>query len=215
MKKYHKIENIFQRELTGSKKLLDGVYNDSTVEYLKDCCWVATEKVDGTNIRVYWDGHNITFGGRTEKSKIPSHLLDKLNEMFLNPETEQVFEQMFGEKEVILFGEGYGRNIQKVGNLYRDDVGFILFDIWVGGIDSGMYLARKNIELIGESLGLEVVPIVKTGNLPELVTYVKSKPLSALSDKVSMEGVVAKPAMEIRDRSGKRLIVKIKVCDFE
>ena len=215
MKKYHKIENIFKRETTGTKKLLDGVYNDPTIEYLQNCLWIATEKVDGTNIRVYWDGHTITFGGRTEKSEIPSHLLAKLNEMFQNPETEQLFEQMFGEKEVILFGEGYGNRIQAVGSLYRDDVGFILFDIWIGSIDDGFYLERKNVVQIAEALNLEVVPIVKTGTLPELVEYVKRKPVSLLSGRVPMEGVVARPALELCSRDGKRLITKIKACDFE
>lgn len=215
MKKYHKIENIFKRATNGTKKLLDGVYKDPTVEYLQNCLWEATEKVDGTNIRVYWDGHAIAFWGRTEKSKIPSHLLTKLNEMFQNSETEQLFEQMFGEKEVILFGEGYGNRIQAVGDLYRDDVGFILFDIWIGSIDDGFYLERGNVIRIAIALGLEVVPIVKVGTLPELVEYVKSKPVSLLSDKVPMEGVVARPALELCSRDGKRLITKIKVCDFE
>jgi len=215
MKKYHKIENIFQRETTGTKKLLEGVYNNPTIEYLQYCLWIATEKVDGTGIRVYWDGHAITFGGRTEKSEIPSHLLAKLNEMFQNPETEQLFEQMFGEKEVILFGEGYGTRIQKVGDLYRDDVGFILFDIWVGSMDNGLYLERKNVVQIAGALNLEVVPIVKTGILPELVKYVKSKPVSFLSGRAPMEGVVARPALELCSRDGKRIITKIKVCDFE
>lgn len=215
MKKYHKIENIFQRETTGSKKLMEGVYNDPTVEYLQYCRWIATEKVDGTNIRVYWDGHTITFGGRTDKAEIPSHLLTKLNEMFFNPETEQLFEQMFGEKEVILFGEGYGNKIQKVGTLYREDVGFILFDIWVGSEENGYYLARENVKQIAKTLNVDVVPVVYCGSLPEMVNYVKSKPLSELSPRVHMEGVVARPALEILDRCGKRLIVKIKVCDFE
>lgn len=216
MKKYHKIENIFQRDTTGSKKLMDGCYNDPTVYYLRDCRWVCTEKVDGTNIRVYWDGHTITFGGRTEKAEIPSHLLAKLNEMFSNPETEQLFEQMFGEKEVILFGEGYGNKIQKVGSLYREDVGFILFDIWIGSEENGYYLARENVVQIGSALGLEMVPIVYCGSLSGAVQYVKSKPLSVVgSERVLMEGVVARPEIEIRARDGKRIIVKIKACDFE
>ena len=216
MKKYHKIENIFQRETTGSKKLMDGCYNDLTVEYLANCKWVCTEKVDGTNIRVYWNGYGITFGGRTEKSDIPSHLLEKLTEMFLNPETEQLFEQMFGEKEVILFGEGYGNRIQKVGSLYREDVGFILFDIWVGTEENGCYLARENVVQIGSALGLEIVPIVYCGSLSGAVEYVKNKPLSVVGgERVPMEGVVARPEIEIRARDGKRIIVKIKACDFE
>ena len=55
------------------------------------------------------------FHGRIEKAQIPTPLLDRLTQLFVNEETEQIFEQLFEEKEVILFGEGYGGNIQKVG----------------------------------------------------------------------------------------------------
>jgi len=90
-----------------------------------------------------------------------------------------------------------------------------LFDIWVGSMDNGLYLERKNVVQIAGALNLEVVPIVKTGILPELVKYVKSKPVSFLSGRAPMEGVVARPALELCSRDGKRIITKIKVCDFE
>ena len=117
MKEYHKIETVFERDLEGSKKLIEGRYRDKTVEYLANCKWRFTEKIDGTNIRVYWDGHCVNFGGRTEKAQIPMHLLEYLNATFGGNENEEIFEQMFGDKEVILFGEGYGPKIQKGGGL--------------------------------------------------------------------------------------------------
>ena len=52
------------------------------VEYLKDNIWQFTEKVDGTNIQVYWDGHKVEFAGRTDKAQIPSHLMERLEELF-------------------------------------------------------------------------------------------------------------------------------------
>lgn len=56
MKTYEKIETIYARDIEGTKKLIPGEYHNETVKYLKDCEWIWTEKVDGTNIRVYWDG---------------------------------------------------------------------------------------------------------------------------------------------------------------
>lgn len=117
MKTYHKIQNIFNRETFGNNKLIENDYTNKTVEFLKDIDWVWTEKVDGTNVRVYWDGFKVSLGGRTDKADIPSHLKKRLEELFCTSEKEEIFESLFGEKEVILFGEGYGVKIQKGGNV--------------------------------------------------------------------------------------------------
>lgn len=65
MTEYTKINTIFERDMEGSKKLIEGKFRDEAVEYLKDNTWVFTEKIDGTNIGVVWDGHTVTFQGRT------------------------------------------------------------------------------------------------------------------------------------------------------
>ena len=210
MREYNKIETIYERDIDGTKKLIEGKFRNETVEYLANNEWEFTEKIDGTNIRIYWDGHKITFGGRTDRSSIPSHLVNKLNETFLNEETEQLFEQKFGEKEVILFGEGYGTKIQAVGSDYRSDVGFILFDVLIGD----NYLNRESVENIATAFGLEVVPIVLRGTINEAVDFIKTKPNSTIG-KAKMEGVVGRPKVELLDRCGHRLIVKIKCRDFE
>lgn len=209
MKEYNKIETIYERDVNGTKKLIEGKYRNETVEFLANNKWVFTEKIDGTNIRIHWDGHRITFGGRTERAQIPSHLVNKLSEMFLNNETEELFEQKFGEREVILFGEGYGVKIQN-GGAYRSDVGFILFDVMIGD----NYQSRENVEGIAKCFNLEVVPIIMYGTIQEAVDFVKTKPNSTIGT-AKMEGLVGRPAVEMRDRCGNRMIVKIKVCDFQ
>ena len=98
MKEYHKIETIFERDVDGTKKLIEGKFRNEAVEFLKNNVWQFTEKIDGTNIRVPWDGYEISFAGRTDRAQIPNHLMDKLNEIFSNVSTEDLFEQMFGEK---------------------------------------------------------------------------------------------------------------------
>lgn len=208
MTKYHKIETLYKRDTEGSKKLIEGEFRDEAVEFLKNMTWQFTEKIDGTNIRVMWDGHAITYGGRTERSSIPAHLMNKLLELFGNDETEQLFEQTFGEKEVILFGEGYGVKIQN-GGLYRPDVSFILFDVMI----SGNYQRREMVELIAKQFGLEVVPVIFEGTLSDGVEYVKTKPMSTIGS-APMEGLVARPKVELQDRCGNRIIVKIKARDF-
>lgn len=133
MREYVKIETLFNRSEDGSKKLIEGDFRNETVKFLQDLPWQFTEKVDGTNIQVAWDGHRVSYGGRTERASIPAHLMNKLVELFGTAEAEQLFEQKFGETEVVLYGEGYGPKIQN-GDAYREDVSFILFDVLVGNV---------------------------------------------------------------------------------
>lgn len=210
MEKYLKIETIYNRDIEGTKKLIENSFRDSAVEFLKLNTWVWTEKVDGTNIRIFWDGHNVEFGGRTDKANIPSPLVNYLNSVFKTPEAEEIFEQMFGEKEVTLFGEGYGNKIQAVGKDYiADGVGFIMFDVFM----CGNYQERSRVEETAKAFGVPVVPIVGEGNLYKAVDFVKSNPKSTLGT-CDMEGIVCRPKIEMRDRCGKRIIVKIKWNDF-
>ena len=211
MQEYHKIETLFERATDGSKKLIPWKWRNDTVAYLAGFNWIWTEKVDGTNIRIHWDGHNINFGGRTERAQIPVDLMNYLTRTFLTDETEQLFEQKFGEKEVTLYGEGYGPKIQKGGGLYRDDASFILFDVQVGG----WWLKRDDVEDIANAFGIDVVPVVGIGPLGHAIDYIKAGPVSLLSNKAMMEGLVCRPVVELHDRAGKRLIVKVKYRDFK
>ncbi|WP_300924565.1 RNA ligase family protein [uncultured Clostridium sp.] len=209
MKEYHKIDAIFKRDET-TKKVIEE-YRNEEVEFLKDCIWQFTEKVDGTNIRVHWDGHRVEFGGRTDKAQIPVHLVNKLNELFGGPANEELFEQKFGEADVILYGEGYGPKIQN-GAFYRDDVSFILFDAQVGET----YLKRDAIEDIAIYFNIDIIPILFEGTLTKGIEYVKKHPQSVIAKNgAMMEGVVARPKVELRTRMGKRIIVKIKWEDMK
>lgn len=213
MRKYEKIDTLFARDMEGTKELMPGVFRSEAVEYLQNAEWDWTEKVDGTNIRVYWDGHTVIFGGRTDNAQIPADLVTKLNELFDGETNAQIFEQAFGEKEVILFGEGYGRKIQKVGSAYiADGVDFILFDVLIGD----NYQPREWVEKTADMFGIKVVPIVGHGNLWDAIAYVRKHPISVLADgRCEMEGIVCRPAVELRDRCGNRIIVKIKWCDMK
>lgn len=210
-KEYHKIETIFERDMDGNKKLIEGKFRNPLVEYLKDNEWVFTEKIDGTNIRVFWDGHKVSFNGRTNNAQLDGHLVERLNELFMGNTNEEIFEQLFGEKQVVLYGEGYGAGIQKGGGDYIDEKDFILFDVMVGNI----FLERENVEEIAKSFNLKCVPIVPVKTITEAVEYVKSKPISQVGKCIKViEGVVGTPRHRIADFRGNRVIVKIKVEDF-
>lgn len=206
---YTKIPNIYKREEFGNNKLIEGKFSTPELEYLAKADWVWTEKVDGTNIRIMWDGHSVTFGGRTDKAQIPAHLVNKLNELFGGTNKEEIFEQHFGETPVILFGEGYGEKIQKGGGMYGP-VNFILFDVFINGV----WLKREDVAEIAHTFGIFYVPVVGHGDLYAAVEEIRKHPKSMLRD-AELEGFVCRPACELRDRMGNRIIVKIKCRDFD
>ena len=208
MEEYHKIQTLFKRD-EKTKKLIEGEYTNPTIEFIKDIKWQFTEKIDGTNIRIMWDGHRVTFGGRTDKAQIPVDLMNRLVELFGGEANEQLFEQKFGETEVMLVGEGYGEKIQN-GGLYRKGQDFILFDVKI----AGNWQPRESVEDIAKYFGINVVPIVLEGTIQEGIDFVKLAPNSKIGT-AKAEGVVGRPLVEMQDRCGKRLIVKIKVNDFK
>ena len=208
--KYHKIDTVYKRSETGDRRLIEGEYRDKAVEYLKDNQWLITEKIDGTNIRIIYDGHSIMFGGRTDKAIIPPRLLKVLEEDYSTNEFEELMEEIFGDKTVVIFGEGYGANIQKVGSKYLPDSnGFRAFDILV---DGKYYLEQPDFYSVCRKLGIPTAPLLATMTIPEAIEFVKSKPKSTIGDCI-MEGVVARPEVRLYTVD-KRIIVKIKVCDF-
>lgn len=205
MIKYHKIETLKKRNTDGT---FSNEYRNDTVKYLKDLEWVWTEKVDGTNIGVAWDGYSVSIQGRTERAQIPAELFNNLVDKFKTPIVSEIFEQIFGETPAVIFGEGYGAKIQSGGN-YSDTQEFIIFDIFMP--NSNCWLTRESIENIAAQLGADVVPILGTGTLDEAVRYVANKPKSKVGKcQAIIEGVVCRPKYELNDRNGKRLIVKIK-----
>ena len=210
MRKYEKIPTIFERSMDGSKALMPGWWCSPTVAMLHDIPWDWTEKIDGTGIRVHWDGHKVEYGGRTESASIPAHLINRLNELFGGETNAQVFEQMFGEKEVYIYGEGFCKKIQKGHEYLPDSVDFAIFDIMI----CGNYQPRSNVESIAQALGARVVPVVGHGTLSEAIAYVKTNPDSTIG-KAKMEGLVCRPFNELQDRCGNRIIVKIKYKDFK
>ena len=208
MNEYHKIQTVFKRDLSVRPNyVIEGEYSLPEFKFLRNCEWVFTEKIDGTNIRVMFDGEDISFGGRTEMAQIPAILVNALNETFL-PKVD-IFRDNFPDG-VCLYGEGYGAKIQKSGENYRPDNGFIMFDVRVGK----WWLNRVDVEGIGAMLGISCVPIIGRGTLDYMVGLVKDGLRSQWGDFFA-EGIVARPMVELFSRGGSRIITKLKHRDFK
>jgi len=212
MKEYHKIQTVFKRDpKTKMKTLLEGKYSLPEFEYLKKNTWIFTEKVDGTNIRVMWDGDKITFGGKTERAQIPNQLVNKLNELFLPliDEFKNIFNVDSVPIQVCLYGEGYGAKIQKGGGNYRQDQSFVLFDVKIGD----WWLMTQDVSNIATKLSIEIVPVIGQGTLLDMVEFAK-RGFNSQWGNFLAEGIVARPQVELKARNNKRIITKIKYKDF-
>lgn len=222
------ITNLHKRDET--TKRLNGVLAHPAYEYLADAEWVFTEKIDGTNIRVIWDGEHIEIRGRTDNATLYPPLVAAIRATF----SEDALAAKFGTTPATLYGEGYGAKVQN-GHKYRPDQGFILFDALIrGGACAACsnphgseafctcrfyWLERENLEDIAKSLGCEIVPAMFRGNLQVGVDWVREGLVSRValeqsSTAIEAEGVIGRPATMLFDRKGERIQVKIKARDY-
>lgn len=211
--KYHKIPSVFKRNMDGDKKFIIGEYSVPEFDYLKNNDWVFTEKVDGTNIRIMWNGKEVVYGGRSDDAQLYVPLIQQLDQMFKTMEKRKIFEEVFGleEQDTVLYGEGYGAKIQKEGaNYIPDGVSFVLFDVQ----RNGTYLERFNVEEIAKNFNLDIVPIIGHGTIDEAIEITKKGFKSKWGDFIA-EGIVLRPRVELLSRKGERIITKVKYRDFK
>jgi len=217
MTKYHKIQSIWKR--TDRGVCIPHAWSRPELGYLSELEWEFTEKVDGTNIRIglelVADGPRSTrvrldyfVAGRTDNAQLHPKLAAAIADLDL----ESKLHEHFGnddETEVVLYGEGYGVKIQS-GGKYRQDQGFVLFDVRVGP----WWLDRGDVEDVAEKLGLDVVPIVGHGTLDDAIQMVHAGEQRSTWGDFVAEGVVCKPAVQLFNRKGDRIICKVKWKDF-
>lgn len=208
MKEYQKIPNFYKFD-NETKSFITEIY-DPYVDYLKDLTWIVSEKVDGTNIRVHYDGHTVEWSGRTDKSNLPKEVEELLKNTF--GDSEIIFEQLFGDKDVVLFMECYGGKIQ--GGLYGGEERLIGFDVMV----NGFYLDKTVIAEIFGKFGVKCVNFWEVHGLNNVVNSLAlshgspEQYISPLCCKGTtiIEGFVCVPKLRIYDNQGNRIIVKIK-----
>lgn len=209
MSEYPKIPGPFKRHVDGPdrNKLIYGAWTSEELALLADrLCWQFTEKVDGTNIRIVWDGHRVHLHGRTDRAQLHPDLVSRLETLF----PEEILEQTFGAEPAILYGEGYGAGIQKRGVSYADHKDFILFDVRVGE----WWLLRENVEEVADKMGLKVVPLIPgIHDVTAAISAMRRGFPSSLDGKV-VEGMVGVTRLGLQRRNGQRIMVKIKADDF-
>lgn len=205
MKEYHKIQSVFKRD-EKTHKFIMGDYSRDEFKFLENNKWIFTEKVDGTNIRVDWDGENVRIGGKTDNAQLHIDLLTELQRLFY----VEKFKVLYPDTPMTLYGEGYGAGIQKAGKSYSSVKSFVLFDVLI----NDFWLLRHNVNDIAEKLNIKSVPVIGSGTMAELIDIVRNGFKSQWGDFMA-EGIVARPEVELMARNGHRIITKIKYFDFQ
>ena len=216
-KTYTKINTLYKRDEKG--KIILGDFSRPEFEYLHNLPWIAYEKIDGTNMSYYWDGHTLEIHGKTENASIPNHLFAKMNAMVTKEMMEKVFPLKYDEAGneipmlVIIYGEGYGSKIQKGGGRYiSNDVNFRVFDI---NIDN-WWLELDDVKDICGKLNLEMAVPYGELTIEEAEKMVIKGFKSTISEDETLiaEGLVLRPKVQLFNKRGERIMVKIKYCDY-
>lgn len=174
---------------------------------------------------------NVRFAGKTDNAQIPPKLLKHMEEKYPK---EKVLASL-GLQEFIpidkwesdhnwleydqipniytIYGEGYGNGIQKGGNYIKNGNEFIVFDVKVNDI----YLKTDARDEIATKLGAPIVPFIGYFTLDEAIDFVRKGFVSTISEnrEYMAEGLVLRTDLGLRNRMGKRLIVKVKYEDFQ
>lgn len=199
MTQYHKINSVFKRD----GKRFTNEFSRQEFEYLKDLYWIGTEKIDGTNVRLYKTGE---IKGRTDNAQFSPKTYTMLQEY-----SAKLIDAGLPE-DTILYGEGYGAGIQKGGTYLPDSQDFVLFDVKI----NGNYQPIESVHDIANKLGIKYAPVLGCMPLINWVEAIKSGEFSQsiLHPLSPNEGVIIKPIVELRDRTGGRIISKLKFRDF-
>lgn len=210
---YPKISSPWKRHTEGEKrnKFDFTRFSSPEIEALWDVSgWTFTEKLDGTNVRVEWDGYRPTFKGRTDNAQMPTFLLTHLQDTFTEELLEQQFEVSSGEATfVTLYGEGVGPKIQKNGDRYYSNSTFVLFDVRVGK----WWLQYDAVVDIAAKLSVPVVQRYAFDCCDGAESAVWEGLPSFYGDFYA-EGTVGTAPHGLLSRSGNRIQVKLKHTDL-
>ncbi len=209
LKEYQKIPTLYKFDQINHVYLEE--IADEEVKYLRSLPWLASEKYDGTNIRVYFDGHKVFYYGRTDKADLPPKVKEVLDKYFAD--SEVTFEQNFQNQEVILFMECYGGLVQasKARHWYNNqDESLMGFDVMV----NNSYLKRQDIKPIFDLFGIPSIKQTILSSLDEAIKIVREKTdeQDQRKDTSYFEGLVLVPTANLYTHGLRRIIVKVK-CD--
>lgn len=239
---YQKIDTIFKRDINN----IIMPYHEwvsPEFEWLRHCKFDATEKIDGTNMRieVEWSKDdagvrrfNVVYKGKTDNANIPGHLLKFMQDTFPADKVRNAL----GVPEIItdevMVEKGWAT---EAGDPIEDKIPMYTIygegygvKIQKGGnyIKDGVgfivfdvkvnnwWLLRPNVTEIADKLGAPMVPFMGQFTIDEAIEFVRKGFKSTIAENkdYDAEGLVLTTPNGLRNRKGERIIFKIKTCDF-
>ena len=189
------------------QEIADRIQPELVKMFPKENAVFAPVKNDGNKIQYYIaeadDNLEIKYW---EEEKAVDVLGKKKDPIYSSVKVEEV--------PIYIYGEYYGQGIQKCGGRYGDKNDFAVFDIEV----NGWWIPKDIRDAYCKGLGLKQVPFIGIATLREFEQMVvegfETKVEGAKDPSLIEEGIVARPAVPIKDSRGRRIIVKIKYCDY-
>ena len=200
------------------------------IEVIKVPVWDGG--IDASTININGVEFKVHIAGKTDNAQIPKNLLRHMQEKYPDekilaalglkkfiPVEEWENEHNWLTYEQIpniytIYGEGYGEGIQSGGWYIKGGNEFIVFDVKVNDI----YLKTDARDEIATKLGAPIVPLIGYFTLDEAIDFVRKGFRSVVAENPEekmAEGLVLRTDLGLRNRMGKRLIVKVKYEDFQ
>lgn len=213
---YPKLKNLHKRD-PADNKVIDA-YTDEifSPELLGNAGWTWREKLDGTNLRIIWDGHRAEYRGRTDRAQFsgPQELF--LQKTIETQGFEELLEQTFGNTEAALYAELIGNKIQ--GNPHKI-VGYEIrvYDAFV----AGWWLLPANVDELANSLGLGSAEIIGVAPIGHMHVGMMNIAIQAEAFEQAgapheyLEGIVGTAPGGVLHRSGTILRVKLKLENYK
>ena len=237
---YEKILAPFGRDSSNSKFVNTSKWSKPEFEYLKNNTWIWTQKIDGTNLNIVWDGERVSYKGHTDKTQWNERSKNYIESVFCTSEAETVFEQLYGEQPIIVSMELVSKDFNQ--NYGYPDGHFYVYDVRNG--NTGKYWDRKAVEDFVEAFDhehkhVEAVKVLYRGTIEGAVEWVKAAKVfnenpdvnvldtEILENDIScfqvynplgkypIEGLVGRPEIEMYNSKGERIITKVKCKDYE
>ena len=240
---YQKINTIFKRD-ENNIIMPDAEFAIPELEWLRNCKFDATEKIDGTNIRIEVvpalnvissASHRndpfmfiVRYMSKTDNAQVPPHLLKYLKETYTKEKVlealelpEYISEEYCSEKRYNKIEDIPMYTIYGEGYGVKIQKGDNYIKDGVGFIVfdvkvGNMYLLRPNMEEIASKLGAPAVPYMGQFTVDEAIEFVKKGFKSTIAENkdYDAEGLVLKTPNGLMTRRGERIVFKIKTCDF-
>lgn len=172
--------------------------------------------MDGTNLRIIWDGHRAEYRGRTDRAQFSDGQAMFLDEKIKSPAFEELLEQTFGNTEAVLFGELIGNKLQ--GNPHKvDGYEIRVYDAFV----AGWWLLPENVDELASDLGLdsaEIIGVAPIGHMHQGMKNIASM-TEAFEGEAEpleyLEGIVGTAPGSVLGRNGSILRVKLKLENYK